>query len=113
MVMATSFKRTYACTVLFSAPDLTAGCCRPTTLPETPGHSQASLVQCLVGTLFFSPGVHTFCVCLCVSVCVCVCMCALQESVSPVLWKFCNQIPLASEVKFPGSSQSLTMSHTV
>ena len=32
---------------------------------------------------------------------------ALQESVSPVLWKFCNQIPLAIKVKFPGSSQSL------
>ena len=32
---------------------------------------------------------------------------ALQESVSPVLWKFCNQIPLASKVEFPGGSQSL------
>ena len=26
----------------------------------------------------------------------------LQESISPVLWKFCNLIPLASKVKFPG-----------
>ena len=34
-------------------------------------------------------------------------ICALQESVSPVLWKFCNQISLASKVKFPGGSQSL------
>ena len=25
----------------------------------------------------------------------------------PVLWKFCNQIPLASKVKFPGGSQYL------
>ena len=33
--------------------------------------------------------------------------CALQASVSPILWKFCNQIPLASKVKFPGGSQSL------
>ena len=32
--------------------------------------------------------------------------CALQESVSPVLWKFCNQIPLALTVKFAGGSQS-------
>ena len=32
---------------------------------------------------------------------------ALQESVSPFLWKFCNQIPLASKVKSPGGSQSL------
>ena len=34
-------------------------------------------------------------------------LCALQESVSPLLWKFCNQIPLAFKIKFPGSSQSL------
>ena len=34
-------------------------------------------------------------------------ICTLQESVSPVLWKFCNQIPLASKVKFPEGSQSL------
>ena len=33
-------------------------------------------------------------------------VCVLQESVSPVLCKFCNQIPLASKVKLPGS-QSL------
>ena len=34
-------------------------------------------------------------------------ICALQESVSPVLWKFCNQIPLASKVNVPEGSQSL------
>ena len=34
-------------------------------------------------------------------------VCALQEPVSPVLCKFCNQIPLASKVKFPGASQFL------
>ena len=34
-------------------------------------------------------------------------VCALQESVSPFLWEFCNQIPLAPKVKFPGGSQSL------
>ena len=33
--------------------------------------------------------------------------CALQESISPVLWKFCNQIPLAFKVKFPVGSWSL------
>ena len=32
---------------------------------------------------------------------------ALQESVSLVLCKFCNQIPLAFKVKFPGGSQTL------
>ena len=35
--------------------------------------------------------------------------CALQESVSLVLWKFCNQIPLAFQVKFPRGSQSLCL----
>ena len=34
-------------------------------------------------------------------------VCAHQESASRVLWKFCNQIPLAFRVKFPGGSQSL------
>ena len=34
------------------------------------------------------------------------CLCS-QVSVSPVLCKFCNQIPLASKVKFPGGSQPL------
>ena len=34
-------------------------------------------------------------------------VCALQESVSPVLQKFYNQIPLASKVRFPRGSQSL------
>ena len=34
---------------------------------------------------------------------------ALQESASPVLCKLCNQIPLASQVKFSGSSHSLCL----
>ena len=34
-------------------------------------------------------------------------VCTHQECVSPVLWKFCNQIQLAFKVKFPGGSQSL------
>ena len=33
----------------------------------------------------------------------------LQESVSPVLCKFYNQIPLSSKVKFSGGSQSLCL----
>ena len=81
----------------FSAPDPAAGHCRPTLPPETPGHSQASLGQSLVGSLLLSPG----------SWCTQGFVCALQEPVSPVLWKFCSQIPLASKVKFSGSSQSL------
>ena len=39
-------------------------------------------------------------------------VCALQKSVSPVLWKFCNQILLAFEVKFPGGSQFLCQIHS-
>ena len=77
-------------------PDPAAGHCWPTPPRENPGQSQ-SLAQPLVGSLFLSPGswfTQGF-------------VSALQESVSPGLWKFCNQIPLASKVKFPGGSQSL------
>ena len=83
-------------TVVFRAPDPMAGHCQPTPPPETPGCSQASLAQSLVGSLLLSPWS------LCTGF-----ICALQESVSPVLWEFYNQIPLASKVKFPGGSQSL------
>ena len=34
-------------------------------------------------------------------------VCALQDSVPPVLWKFCNQIPLAFKIKFPGGFKFL------
>ena len=63
----------------------------PTPLLQTPGHSQASLGQFLVGSLLLSPGswyAHGL-------------VCALQEFVSPVLSKFCNQIPLASKSNSP------------
>ena len=90
-VMAISFKRTCAHTVVFSDLDCAADHCRPMPLPETPGHSQANLAQSPWGHCF-SPG----------SWCAQGFVCALQKSVSPVLWKFSNQIPLASRVKFPG-----------
>ena len=48
------------------------------TLPETPGHSRASLGQFFVGSLLLSPG----------SWCTQGFVCALQGSVSPVLCKF-------------------------
>ena len=59
--MVTSFKRTYATgpapmTVVVSASDPATGSCRPTPLLETPGHSQASLAQSLVGSLLLSSG---------------------------------------------------------
>ena len=63
---------------LVSAPNPAAGHHRPIPPPETPGHSQASLGQSLVGSLLLSPGswfIQGF-------------VCALQESVSPVLCKF-------------------------
>ena len=73
--MGTSFKRTYAHnTVVFSAPDPAAGHCQPTSSPETPGHSQASMALSLVGTLLLFPG----------SWCTQGFVCAIQEFVSPV-----------------------------
>ena len=39
-------------------------------------------------------------------VCTWFCLCP-SRLCFPVLWKYCNQIPLASKVKFPGDSQSL------
>ena len=64
-IMATSFKKSHAGTAALSAPDAAAGQRQPTPLPETPGHSQASLV----GSLLLSPG----------SWCTQGSICALQE----------------------------------
>ena len=66
-IMVTSFKRSHACTATLSAPSPAAGHHRPTPPPETPGHSQASLGQSLVGSLLLSPGpwcTTRFCLCL-------------------------------------------------
>ena len=76
-------------------PNPAADPCCP--MPETPGHSQASLAQSLVGSLLLPPG----------SWCAQSFLCALQESFPPLLCKFCNQIPLTSKVKLPRGSQSL------
>ena len=43
--MAISFKRTYASTIVVSAPDPMADLCWSTPPPETPGHSLASQAQ--------------------------------------------------------------------
>ena len=51
-IMAISFKGSHAAP---SAPDPARGHRRPSPLPETPGHSRASLGQSLVGSLL-SPG---------------------------------------------------------
>ena len=92
VVIATSFKRIFARTVVFDVPDIAPVHCRHMRPPETPGLSQANLVQSFVKTLLLSPG----------SWCAQGFLCALQESVSPVLWKFCNQFPMASKGKFLG-----------
>ena len=84
-------------TVVFSAPDPVAGHCWHAPLLEPPGHSQGSLAQSLVGSLLLSPR----------SWCTQDFVCALQESVSPVPWKFYNQIPLAFKITFPGFSVPL------
>ena len=60
-------------TIVLSAPDPVAGHCRATPLLETPGPSQASLAQSLVGSLLLSPGswwAHRY-------------VCAHQESLFP------------------------------
>ena len=59
-IMVTSFKRAHARTATLSAPNTTAGHCRPMPPPETSGHSRASLGQSLVGSLLFplGPGAH-------------------------------------------------------
>ena len=77
-IMATSFKRSHVHTAVLSAPSQAEGHCQTMPPPETPGHSQASLGQSLVGTLLLSPG----------SWCTPGFFCAFQESVSPVLCKF-------------------------
>ena len=80
--MVTTFKRSYGCTATLIATDPVTGHCQPTTPAETPGLSQASLSQSLVGSLLLSSGswwVQGF-------------DCALQESVFPVLYKFWQHI---------------------
>ena len=77
-IMVTSFKRSHAHTSVLSASDLEAGHCQSTPPLEIPGHTWACLGQFLVGSLLLSPGSwYTQGV-----------VCALQESVSPVLYKF-------------------------
>ena len=49
-------QKSHAHTVTLSAPDPTAGHHQPMPQLETPGHSQASWGQSLVGSLLLSPG---------------------------------------------------------
>ena len=99
-VMATSFKRAYAS--MHGSQD----CCiqwpwargRPRSTRASAGDSWTLIGKS--GSVFcgvLSPG----------SWCAQGFVCALQESISPVLWESCNQIPLVFRVKFPGNSQYL------
>ena len=65
-------------TATLRAPNPAAGHHQHTPLLETPGHSQASLGQSLVGSLLLSPG----------SLCTQGSVCALLESATTVLCKF-------------------------
>ena len=64
-IMATSFRRSHACTATCSGLDPAAGHWGPTPLLQTPGHSQASLGQPLVGLLLLSSGFGLTRFCLC------------------------------------------------
>ena len=55
-IMVTAFKRSHAHTATLSVSDSAVGHCWPTLLPETHGHSWASLGQSLVGSLLLYPG---------------------------------------------------------
>ena len=97
MIGTTSFKRTYANTHCGSQ-DCCIMCpwssqcpCKSTPPLETPEHWQESLPQSLEGSLLISPG----------SWCAQGLVCALQESVFPILWKFCNQMPSGLQSQIP------------
>ena len=49
-------QKVHGCTAELSAPNPAPGHCQPTPPLETPGHSQASLGQSLVGSLLLFPG---------------------------------------------------------
>ena len=95
-IVVTYFKRSHACTTTLNAPDPAAGNFRPTPPPDSWTITGTSgSVSCGVTAPFSWVLVYTkFCLCP-------------PRVCFPVLCKFCNQIPLASKVKFPGDSQSL------
>ena len=64
-IMVTSFKSSHAGPAMLSTPSPAAGHHQPTPPPETPGHSQASLGQSLVGSQLLFPGSWCTRFCLC------------------------------------------------
>ena len=57
-IMVISFKRSHEGTAILSAPNPAASHHQLMPPPDIPGHSQASLGQCLVGHFFLGPGAH-------------------------------------------------------
>ena len=107
-LMATSFRRFCAPPAVLSAPDPAAGHCRPRLhrrLLDTHGHIWVSLLwgHC---PFLLGPGVHKVLFVRSKSLFPQSCVIKILKSKS-YSQKFCNQIPLASKVKFPGGSQSL------
>ena len=94
--MVTSFKRTQAHAVVLSAPAMQQATVNPHLHERLLDTHREVWLSLLLGHCSFllAPGVQKA-------------VCALEESVSPVLLKFCNQVPLAFKVKFPGCSESL------
>ena len=97
--MVTSSKRTYAGVphLLGLLQSVSLAQCLPRSLLKTPEtHRQVWLSLFWVTAPFSgSWGTQDFC------------LCPPRVSVSPVLWKFCNQVPLVFKVKFPWGSWSL------
>ena len=95
-VMATSFQMVYARTAVFSVTHPTIAMLTH----ASPGDSWAltgksASVSCEGHCSFLLvPSVHKV-------------LFVPSKSLSPVPWKFCNQIPLAFKGKFPEGSQSL------
>ena len=101
-IMVNSFRRSHAHAATLSTPNPSASYHWPMPSLETPGHStgKSGSVSCGVTAPFSWILVHTrFCLCPPRVWC--------PSLLSPVLWKFYNQIPLPFKVKFPGGSQSL------
>ena len=79
-------------------PISTVSHCRSRLSQETLQHQQVGLLQPPGGSLLLSFGAWWVWCSLCSPG---------LESVSPVLWKSCSQVPLAIKVRFPGDSQCL------
>ena len=83
-------------TAAVNAPDPVAGHCHPCLCMRIPDSDKSGSVSCGFTAPFSWVMVHTR-----------YHLCPPRVSVSPVLWKFYNQIPLTFKVRFSRDSQSL------